>query len=260
MRHSGSSQRRVVVLGASNVVIGMSVMMETARQTWGSPLEVLAAVGHGRSFGRTTRVLGRTLPGILQCDLWEEWQAGHPKPTAALLTDVGNDLMYGSSSAEIADWVRNCLQRLRESCDRIVMTELPLESAATVGPQRFALFRTLFFPGCRIRWQDTLARAEELNARLIELAAEFEAILVRPPGQWYGLDPIHIRRQHRPRAWRQILAPWNSGAEEIAMANSFWQSVRYWHARPKYRRLLGIEQTKAQPALQFPDGTTLSLY
>jgi len=55
--------RRVVFLGASNVVRAISTIVETAELSWGLPLDVLAACGHGRSYGRTSCVLGRSLPG-----------------------------------------------------------------------------------------------------------------------------------------------------------------------------------------------------
>ena len=52
-------------------------MVETAHGVWGRPLEVFVALGHGRSYGRSTRMLGRQLPGILECGLWPELAARH---------------------------------------------------------------------------------------------------------------------------------------------------------------------------------------
>src|SRR5205807_8069752 len=56
--------RRVVVLGASNVSLGFGTIVETAARLWGAPLDLLAAFGHGRSYGLRKSVLGRELPGI----------------------------------------------------------------------------------------------------------------------------------------------------------------------------------------------------
>ena len=90
-------ERRVVLLGASNLVAGLPRVVEAARSVWGGPLDILAAAGHGRSYGRSSRVLWRTLPGILSCGLWEDLARRPPASTAALLTDVGNDILYGGS-------------------------------------------------------------------------------------------------------------------------------------------------------------------
>ena len=121
-----SPSRRVILLGASNVVRAISTIVETVELIWEPPLDVLAACGHGRSFGRTSCVFGRSLPGILQCGLWQDWQRRPALPTAALVSDIGNDILYGASVDQIAEWVEQCLARLRGACDRIVITELPL--------------------------------------------------------------------------------------------------------------------------------------
>ena len=44
--------RRVVLVGASNLTKGIGTVLPLAEQIWGSPLEVYAALGHGRSYGR----------------------------------------------------------------------------------------------------------------------------------------------------------------------------------------------------------------
>ena len=60
----------------------------------GVPLDILAALGHGRSYGSLSNVSGRVLPGITTCGLWERWENSPALPTRALLTDIGNDLFY----------------------------------------------------------------------------------------------------------------------------------------------------------------------
>jgi hypothetical protein len=253
-------QHRAIVLGASNVAIGIALVVETACRAWGRPLDVLAAVGHGRSYGKPSRVLARSLPGILQCALWEEWRARAALPTAALLTDIGNDILFGAPPEQIADWVRDCLERLRPDCSRIVVTELPLASVERLGPRQYVALRTLIFPRSQITWEQALRRAELLNRYVLELAGEFDAAVVRPERNWYGLDPIHIHRRHRRQAWSNILTPWRTRHLAAAPPKSWLEHAVWWNVRPKYRRLFGIEQHRAQPAVRLADGTCVSLY
>src|SRR5262245_61538357 len=79
---------RIVLLGASNLTRGISTAVETAGTLLGRPLEVLAAFGHGRSYGMSNCVLGRSLPGIVECGLWRSLAALPPAPTSALVTDI----------------------------------------------------------------------------------------------------------------------------------------------------------------------------
>jgi len=255
-----SPSRRVVFLGASNVVRAISTIVETAELIWEPPLDVLAACGHGRSYGQTSRVLGRSLPGILQCGLWEDLQRRPALPTAALVTDIGNDILYGASVVQIADWVEQSLARLSGVCDRIVVTELPLARIGSVTSWQYRVIRWLLFPGSRVTFADAMQRARELNARVIELAAQYRAALQSPRREWYGLDPIHIRRPSWSAAWCEILSV--AGQRRPAHpARGSWR--RWWRLRrqrPQSRRLFGIAQRREQPACTLSGGSVISLY
>src|ERR1043165_8514894 len=89
--------RRVILLGASNLALSFPTVVATVRQTWSEAVEIMAAMGHGRSYGQDSSVLGRKIPGIFPCALWQDLQNRPPLPTSALLTDIGNDILYGIS-------------------------------------------------------------------------------------------------------------------------------------------------------------------
>ena len=86
-----TAPRRVVALGASNLTRGFPILVSAARASAGPDVEVFAALGLGRSYGMESRVLARTLPGILDSGLWAALAGLPPLPTRAVVTDVGND-------------------------------------------------------------------------------------------------------------------------------------------------------------------------
>ena len=129
-------------------------------------LEVLSALGHGRSYGINSTVLGRTLPGILDCGLWEALRRAADVPTAALVTDIGNDLLYQVEVPQIVAWVDNAIQRLQQAGARVTMTLLPIGSLLKLAPRRYYIFRTVMFPRCRLTFAEASARARELHDRL----------------------------------------------------------------------------------------------
>ena len=129
--NSAFSATRVVLIGASNLSLAFPDVLDAARALWGGPLEVLAAHGLGRSYGIPTRVLGRELPGILECGLWPALEALEPRPAVALLTDPGNDIAYQVPVERIAGWMRETVLRLERAGARIVVTRPPLASLET---------------------------------------------------------------------------------------------------------------------------------
>jgi len=255
------ARRRVVLLGASNLARGIATVLETARRIWGRPLDVFTALGMGRSYGENSRLIGRELPGIRQCGLWDALNRSEPAPTAALVTDIGNDLLYGFTPPQITGWVEQCCDRLAAVEARTVVTLLPVANLPSLSQWRFRLVRNVMFPGCRLTLDIVSARAFELNDMVRELAERRGIPIVEQRTEWYGFDPIHIRARHWPHAWRDVLKGWTNAAEHPQPARRSWAGSLYLLSRkPERRRVLGIEQRGKQPAARFSDGTTVSIF
>jgi hypothetical protein len=253
-------RRRVVMLGASNLFGGIHTAVAAAEAAWGKPLDLLAAHGFGRGYAADSWVLGRELPAIFTCGLWRDLSARPALPTAALITDVGNDLLYGVPAGKVAQSVETCLARLLEVAERVAVTQLPLASISRLDSRRFVLLRTIQFPRSRLTYADAMAQSEELNDRLIELAGRYGAEVVDPPRDWYGIDSIHIRWRMRRRAWGRLLAPWHGGNPLDSPSGGPGRLVYLQSRRPEWRRLFGIEQRGRQPTATLPGGTRVSFY
>jgi hypothetical protein len=239
---------------------GLATVLPISYRLWGGPLDVLAACGLGRSYGLRMPFLWRELPAITECGLWQALAQRPSAPTAALLTDIGNDLLYDVPVAQITAWVEACLDRLVRTGARVVLTPLPLCTVATVSRARFLLLRNLLFPGCQLPHAIVLKRAIDLNQRLRSLAETRGAVLVEHRPEWYGFDPIHIRRPWRRVAWSTMLGPWSEEAAADDVPVPFRRQLRLGRLVPERRWLFGREQYRSQPCCQLADGTTLALY
>lgn len=254
---------RFILLGASNVTLAFPRLWRGLRRAASEPIEVFAAHGHGRSFGNWSRVGPRALPGIVSCGLWDDLaaQSAGAQPPRAIVTDIGNDLLYGIEPDLIAEWIATCLARLTAMSARIVMTQLPLVSAMRLGRTRFQFFRSLLFPSSDLSFEDLRPLAERLNQHLLDLGRQYRVETLEPRGHWYGFDPIHIRRRHRHQAWQELLASWfDAPTLTNFQAASPTESLRLWNQRPSARRWFRTQQTTTQPSLQDSDGSTLWLY
>ena len=252
--------RRVVLLGASNLTRGIATVIETACRAWGRPLDVLAALGHGRSYGMRSTVLVRALPGIADCGLWPALAARPAAPTAALITDIGNDLFYGASAVTIAGWVEQCCQRLMSVDARAVMTRLPVCNIGRVRAWQYKIFRTFLYPLCRLSLDELTRGAQELDALLLDVARRYDCRLIEPRACWYGLDPVHIKSRQSRGAWDEILAGWAEALDGGAPGAPLRRWV-YLHTRsPEQRWLFGREQRRNQPCGRLSDGTVVSFY
>lgn len=256
-----SPARRLVLLGASNLTRGISTVLASAGELWNEPLDCLVALGHGRSYGMQSRVLGRALPGIVPCGLWSALASRSPLPTAALLTDVGNDLMYEVEVPRIVGWLEACLDRLAAVQARVVITRLPIGNLERLGATRFRLLRSIIFPRCRLSLADVSERARALDEEVRRLSRERDCWLAEQRSEWYGFDPIHIRRRQWRDAWCEILGTWRD--DRAWRARSAGSLARWLYLRsraPEIRWWYGIAQRRAQPAGRLANGCVVSLY
>ncbi len=261
MSEPQSAGTRIVLLGASNLSAGLRQVAALARAGVDGPLGVYAAAGNGRSYGQLSRFLGRVLPGIDACGLWDALGASPSERTLALVTDVGNDLAFGASAEQVRGWLELALDRLERHRALTVVTGLPLESVERMPAWEFRLWANVLFPWHSLERERVLAQARELDARLGELARARGLIKVDPRLAWYGHDPIHVRRAARLEAWTSYLAPWGlrgdaRGERAAEFAPKFELEGRLWYERV---RLFGRECGVKQPCARFGDAA-LRLY
>jgi hypothetical protein len=252
---------RLVLLGASNLRLGLNSLLRQALPRFAGPVEVFVAHGFGRSYGRRSAIPYRALPGIKQCGLWNDLRSRPSLPTFALITDVGNDLLYGAAPNEIIQWVGQCGAELRAMEANIVVTELPLDAILATTRLRFQVFRTIFFPPSRLTLERACELAHETNEGLKNLSHELGSNIVRMDPKWYGIDPIHIRMQHRTAAWNRIASAWNV-ASALPRERVFPRknSLLLHMAYPHERWFLGRHQMRAQPSITLSDGSVVAIY
>jgi hypothetical protein len=247
-----------VVLGASNLSLGLQTVLSVSRRAWGADIEVLAAAGYGRSYGAPSRVAFRRLPGILESGLWSELERLPAVKTRAVIADVGNDILYGFGAPQIIAWVEEAARRLLRVTRDIVVTGLPVERLSGLSPATFLFFRSVFFPTSRVLRGDVLDRARQVNDGLSRLASQAAMRLLSPRPEWYGADPIHFRPNSWGRAWTEILTGDAGSPPEGSFSPVEWSLL---HTLPPERRwLFGRERVAPQRGRPLRRGGRLWLY
>ena len=255
------SPQRVILLGASNVTRSIRVIYKTLERHFAQPLELLSAHGHGRSYGLETSVLGRRLSSIRDCGLWNALAHRESRPAKVLVTDIGNDLIYGQTAERLMDWVRDCLDRVQSMDAEVVVTQLPVANFDRITPWTYRVMKTIFFPSCRVDLPKILARAEKVSGLLEAEVASRNICFVEPYATWYGWDPVHIKRRYWREAWPDILQfSHQQTTDKTSRGLSFWQKVRLKFHAPQQRVVLGFSQRKTQPVACFRDGSTVSYF
>jgi hypothetical protein len=110
--------------------------------------------------------MGRSLPGILECGMWNSIvtspnrQIAKSAPTFALITDIGNDVMYGATPDVITQWVEQCIDRLESHGASVAINPPPIESIRSVKRWQYTIVRSLLFPTRRLTFETALGTGE----------------------------------------------------------------------------------------------------
>jgi hypothetical protein len=253
-----------VILGASNVSRGLSGLSAALRSRAAGPVDLFVAAGHGRSYGANSRVWMRRLPSILWCGLWRALDrdgfGADERRRVALITDVGNDLLYGFPPEQVASWVREAVGRLLDRDAAVVIARLPLEAVDRVGPGRYRALKTLFVPNCPRSIEGIKSAAADLDGRLADIAAASGLRTIDQPGEWYGLDTLHPRRRCLHTLWHRSCDAWELPPAPRPRRAGFreWAGLgrRAAEVRSLGRRMLYTPQ----PAYRYRDGSRVAFY
>ncbi len=258
----------VVAIGASNLSRGLASLAVTARSRSASPVDLFVAAGHGRSYGANSRVWMRRLPSILFSGLWRAVDRtasdrggppDGPRPLA-VVTDIGNDLLYGFSVEQVAAWVDECLRRLEDRGFRSVVTRLPMASIATVGGLRYRALKTLYVPGCTLSLESLKSAAADLDGLVAEAAARRGAAVLEQPGEWYGIDAIHVRRRRLRDLWSRVADAWALPMAAVRPRPPLGEWFSIGRRGAEVRSLAGIPRFTPQPAVTLRDRSRVWLY
>ena len=247
---TAAGSRAVVVLGASNVARGLARLSAVVRARAAAPVSLFVAAGHGRGYGVNTRVAWRRLPSILGCGLWRALDRERIERPLAVVTDVGNELLYGLGVSAVAGAVREAACRLAERGARLTITGLPLAAIAGVGAVRYGLLRTLYVPRCQLGLDELKAATCWLDEELRAIAADTGAAFIEQPGEWYGFDALHVRRLHLDTFWHRVGDAWGLPVATARPQPSLTEWAVLGSRAAEVRSLAGRTRLTRQPVVE----------
>ncbi len=253
---------RVILLGASNLTRGLPTLFHTAKHVFNTPIHMHAAIGHGRSYGKRSSVLVRTLPGILESELWPALEHTPPAArTVALVSDIGNDILYGIAPETLLDWINTALDQLEALEVTTAITTLPIASIQKVPRWQAHLAKLIAYPGRGPSIRETIKIATQIDTCVRDLAETRNLALIEQHAAWYGFDPIHITAANWSTAAQAMFAPLVvTELTESPQRPPLRLRLRLRTARPRIMKVFGLTLTRTQPACVFADDSTLSLY
>ena len=208
MQEETSSDSLVLflLLGASNLARGYSMLTQHLSQCR-EKTEFLNALGPGRGFCSRGGMFNFTYSPILTSRVIEsaEKKSKHAFHTAVLITDIGNDLMYGVSAKTLITSLDSIIDRMLGWNANIFLTSIHVNLKKDVAPTTFLLLRFLFYPGSKITFEEAGLYVTKVNRYLEEKSRINERVhLITGMETFVGLDKIHFSLLKAHSAWSKV--------------------------------------------------------
>lgn len=202
----GSEHDLFVLLGASNLARGYSALTRHISKNI-SAGEFLNALGPGRGYCARGGLLNFTYSPIGECRVMESAKvyAERGFRVTVLLTDIGNDIMYGVPESSLIESLDTLIEKSLKLNAEVFLTSIHVDVSKDMGKTSFKLLKSIFYPNSPVTFDQADSAVKKLNQYLAEKSLQNERVhLVNGLGAFCGLDKIHYGLFKSHLAWSRV--------------------------------------------------------
>jgi hypothetical protein len=195
-----------VLLGASNLARGYSALTRHISK-YISAGEFLNALGPGRGYCARGGLLNFTYSPIGECRVMESAKvyAERGFRMTVLLTDVGNDIMYGVPESSLIECLDTLIEKSLRMNAEVFLTSIHVDVSKDMGKTSFKLLKSIFYPNSPVTFDQADSAVKKLNHYLAEKSQQNERVhLVSGLGAFCGIDKIHYGLFKSHLAWSRV--------------------------------------------------------
>lgn len=194
-------------MGASNLARGYSALVDCLSQCLHpQAIEVLHAMGPGRGYFAQGGVFNVSYAPIVLSGVLDAARKRQPhvQKTLALITDIGNDIMYNVAPEKIIACVKSVVQELEAMDADVFIHPIPMDIMEDVTERQFGVLRKVFFPRSPVTHSGAASAVQKINEFLRALAGGRIHLL---PGakEHCGVDKIHYSVFRSHKAWSEVV-------------------------------------------------------
>lgn len=197
-----------VLMGASNLARGYSALTKClVRCLAPHPIEILHAMGPGRGYCARGGIFNITYPPIRSSGILRSarGRAQRARKVIALITDIGNDIMYDVPVSDLISCLDDLFQELDAIGAEIFVHPIPLDFSEDFSERQFRILRSIFYPNSAIDYKRARESVEAVNKFLRDRVGG-RIHLLPILKDCTGIDKIHYSIFHSHRVWSGVAA------------------------------------------------------
>jgi hypothetical protein len=195
-----------VLLGASNLARAYSALTRQISNNI-SQVRFINALGPGRGYCARGGLLNFSYTPVGECRVMASAEdfAQQGGRVAVLITDIGNDIMYGVPDASLIECLDRLIEKTLKWNAEVFLTSIHVDVSRDMGKNSFKLLKAIFYPKSLITFDQADLAVKRVNRYLEEKSGQNKAVhLVSGLGAFCGLDKIHFSLLKGHLAWSRI--------------------------------------------------------
>jgi hypothetical protein len=195
-----------VLLGASNLARAYSAL--TRYLTKNIPQgQFVNALGPGRGYCARGGLLNFSYTPIGECRVMKSAEKFSQKGgnVAVLLTDIGNDIMYGVQEQVLIQCLDGLIEKSLQWNAEVFVTSIHVDVSRDMGRTSFKLLKAFFYPKSSVTFEQADSAVKKVNQYLQNKSEQNKSVhLVSGLGEYCGMDKIHFSLLRSHLAWSRI--------------------------------------------------------
>lgn len=195
-----------ILLGASNLARsfhGLKYCIE--RCILPRTATFLHAMGPGRGYVSPGGILNASYSPIINSGIFEAARNKKIKKqkVVALITDIGNDIMYNISPDKIIDSLQHIFNVLDTIETKIVITAIPVDLENDISEFQFQILQKIYFPKSSVKYFQVSNSIKAINQFILKTPNQ-KITVMNDMKRFAGIDKIHYSILKSPLAWSHI--------------------------------------------------------
>jgi hypothetical protein len=165
----------------------------------------LHAMGPGRGYVSRGGILNAAYSPIINSGIFKAARSKKIKKqkVVALITDIGNDIMYNVSLDKIIDSLQHIFNVLDEIGANIVITSIPVDLENDISEFHFQILRKIYFPKSSVKYSQASNNIKAINQFILKTSKQ-KITVMHDMKRFSGIDKIHHSIFKSPLAWSHI--------------------------------------------------------
>jgi hypothetical protein len=204
--HPTKPKIHFILLGASNLARARFGLNQYLENSFSNSISTSIASGPGRAYCVSGGIFGLNYPPLKTSKIINAGreESSNYSQTIALISDIGNDIMYGVPIQKLIQDLEKSIRDLSDFCSHVFTVPIPCKKIENLSHWQINALKRFLFPTCQLSPGQIISSIQTVNQLLSEINTP-KFTLLKTMDDCIGWDRAHYDLSKMHIAWNKII-------------------------------------------------------